>query len=55
MEFSGPISRGGSLWNFPARFFIFSVTNFGGVPSAGSHGGVQKFWGVPSGSHGGVP
>ena len=23
------------------------MTNFGGVQSAGSHGGVQKFWGGP--------
>ena len=44
----------GGRWSFPARFFIFSVRNFGGVLSAGSSGGVQKFWGGPI-THGGVP
>ena len=38
----------GSWWNFPARFFIFSVRNFGGVPS-GSHGGSHR------GSHVKIP
>ena len=30
------------------------MRNFGGVPSAGSHGGSRNFGGVPSGSHGGA-
>ena len=47
-------SRGGSSSNFPARFFIFSVRNFGGVPSAEvPWGSPDNFGGVPSGSHGG--
>ena len=42
-------SRGGSWSNFPTRFSIFQWQILGGSnqQGAGSHGGVQKFWGGP--------